>query len=799
MDYKLRDEELLEEIKLSATLAFVGGHGRRYAQNFVLYDCAPDISAQKVYLGTSDNIQSIYSEAVDEVPCGAYPWNDYRNWVPVVDGVVQEDAPDEDRRVPDGTDIVLILAPVSVGGNKRIAKGQGYGAGEFGGNAGDLVEYKFYSLFTPNMTDAINGFITNEQVSESSAFNSTRAADMGQHLFGGDVWSGTIYGPMAVGQWQPPTCHYAYFLDGSYICPDELNVELAVLKAESLNLNISFPCAFFGNSYINCQTATLRYRNYFNSTGSFNFVTRIGIGVRLVFTGHISFFGRSGIQKTSSAVHPDYFVGYRNEFNVDSYPAYLFDRPDATKYYEEVAKASLKGYVGGIALRGAVTFFGDNKVQMVAAPECIVNFTEESEFNGGCVSQARFFEKAVCSVYQQPQLEKAVFFSRGARVTQLAIFRDQSSCRWPLACQVLFQGSSSCQIPCVGDVKFEEKSIYVWKYFMMPITFFFAGLRGIHTGTKTIKLPETSATVFDGDSMCIDSKVITPAPTQFLNKGKIIIQKRFHNANGYLPANFTGNYEDSGKLTDLTNVAGNGLGHVNPFIEKDSDKLHCEHVHFKVGPSVLISGAENRINVVSCAPLIYAEFHELEDSDWNNPNNWIRIGGTNDMVPLPNTIVRIKSQTRVIHNSGPIAMCAALIMESNCLVKIDFDEMSAMFNSGIFEGKINGVGDLFMTGNGINMGKIKQATMTYFADQAKNFGEGADGVVDGFIRTGGLLVMRPRTLAQPIYGDLEAPKPSLTDWSNVSSNLFGASPMTPEQYAYNVSHNCVGDYVNQTN
>lgn len=799
MDYRIRDEEAIEAVRLTATLAFIGGSANRYSLDFTLAECSPDIKATKLYLGTPDQIQTIYAQTRNETPCGAAPWGDYRNWVPVVDGVTMYSTPMDERRLPTYSDIVLIESPVSVGGNGRISKiNGGSGLGNFGGNAGDLIEIKYYSLFRLNATNSepIEGWVTNEKTVDAQKFNAKTTSELGRLVAGGGLtatYGGTIYPPLAVARWEVPECHTAYFLDGSYICPDELNVELINYKAPSVHLGINFPCCFFGDSYISCKAAKVRVRNYYSGDSPFNFVEREGISVRMCFNNLLFFYGQSGIETTTSAVHPDYFVGYSNEFNFQN-NFVIGLRPSTEAYNTAVTTAKAEGYIGGIIIKSSVNFYGDNKVLMVAHSPCVVNFFEESEFMGGCITNAFFYDNSVCSVYAQATTEEATFFSRGPRITGYATFRDFSVCRWPLTSLTRFEDKSTCQIPCVGNTFFADDSIYVWQYFMMLDSWFFGGLYNIHKGYKSIILPVATQTTFSDNALCIDSKILTELPTRFYGKSKLIIQKRYNDGNGYIPSNFTGAYSDSGKDINVFNVAGNGLGLFPPTKESDSLKPYCEHVHTKVGPRVALEATENPKHLVSCAPVIYAEFHDFEgDNDWGNPKNWVLNGGADGILPFRNTLVRVMSNKTVNVNTSYLAQCGGLIIEEGASVGISFDTISAIFNYGTFSGKVEAVDELFMFGNSVNIGTIKQATTTYFCDRAKNFND----AVDGFIRTGALLVMYPRTLQQPIFGTLQSSAPRIAQWSSVGKNLFDNGPVSPEKYFYNIAHNSIGTYVYQ--
>ncbi len=797
MDYKKRDQEAIEALRLTATLAFVGGSGRRFSPDYSLSECSPDISSNRLYLGTPDNFQTIHAQTKNPKPCGAAPWGDYRNWVPVIGGVTMIDTPPNQRRLPTPSDIVLIEAPVSVGGNGRISKESGgCGAGNFGGQAGDLIEikqYVIYPSFGPNAGVPLQGSITNAESGSAQLFNTTTVEELGDMIGGANTWTGNIYPPLAVALWDVPLCHTAYFLDGSYICPDELNVELAYSKASTVYLDINFPCCFFGDSYISCKASKVRVRYYYNGPSPYQFAEREGVSVRMRFNNPLFFYGQSGIETTTSAVHPDYFVGYASEF-VDPDRFVLGKRPSAESYDTAVNAAGAQGYVGGIILKQSANFYGDNKVLMVAAPSCVVNFYEETEFLGGCISNAFFYDNSVCPPYAQITTAEAAFFSRGPRITRSAIFRDASTCGWPLTCGTTFEDVSTCQIPCLGTTTFQDDSVYVWDYFMILDAWFFGGLTGIHKGVSNITPPINTQTIFKDNSICVDSKILTQLPTRFFGQSKIIIQKRFNDGNGYLPSNFTGTYSDSGKNINVYNLAGNGLQLFSPTKESDSLKHYCAHVHSKIGPRVALESLENKNGLVSCAPVIYAEFHDFaDDQDWGNPDNWVLNGGGVGILPFRNTVVRIMAGKTVNNNSSYLAQCQGLIIEEGATVGIKFNRLSAILNYGTFSGKVNGVGDLFMFGNSVNIGTIKQATTTYFCDRAKNF----EGQVDGFIRTGGLLVMSPRKLQQPIFGTLQAPAPVIADWSYAGENLFDSGPVSPEKYFYNIAHNCIGTYVYQ--
>jgi hypothetical protein len=766
VNYEQRSSQQIQAAMKQATYMFVGG-GEAMSYSTIAF-------TDNYYRNSVERIVGDLSDTVEQVT--TYAWSDHRNWVKLIDGVPQPPEPvtyeNQDETLPTANDHVIIAAPVSVGGNSRApiafknvtdsSTGGSYRVPDISeGSWGDLYTPKYYSYSDVATGENISGY----------AFEPPPLKETERENF--------VVGPWYWGFGQDnelPVCASATFLNNSFIIVERFNADWGASYAYRQEfVDINFPCTFYGDSFISPRIGKFTTSNFAangNNPPSQSMVQ--GRPAYLKFNQPLSFYDNSQIKMYEGPVH--YSMAGVNTQVIPN------------------------GFIGGLFLNCNINFYGESQINLFFNHTSKkVYFNDETRFSGGMITNAVFndFSKRPAGV--QAQEEQFAPYARGPHITGKAEFNGKSTNEFPLFCAADFRDSSFCTIPFFNNTNFYDDSGYEWLNFWAPNdgnsfddTFWTQGIILPSFANKT--------TIFSGRSTNFSSKVLTTAPTRFLGQARMLMKYRFQDANGYLPSNFGGEFVNSSDTRKFVN-AGNGINYTSDSTHIDDTHTHfyCSHAHFKSGNRDPLTVNESPIptHIRAVPPLIYAEFRNYTgDKDWGNPLNWTRIGGQPSSLPDSGTIVRVKSDVE-INNGGAAPRCAGLIIEVGKAVKIDFLFINVFMNYGTFSGTVLQVGDLFMMDNSKNIGTIGQASRTIFTENATNYDSALN--LDGFIRTGGLLVIPPRPNNLPIGGTLQAPPPVLSSWSNLDYLMFsGDNKPTPEQVFSNYGNHCFGDFLFQT-
>jgi hypothetical protein len=742
---------------------------------------------------------NFYAQESGAQSFSASAWDDYRNWFTIENGEVVGPA----NRCPNNNDHVIIKTPVAIGGNGRIPY---MPECELDSNSdtycpfqGQVPDAFYFRVWGGCPYKEVEGIIPTMPSLDQIASGAQMRCDVTDPITGETTselsYSGIVNGPTKGARIPTPiSCASATFLNNTFICLDErifdITVGNDVIQGLPPFIIIGFPCIFHGNSFVSTRSTTPRATAVKSHSG---FITTASYDKFVSFlhftpTSSLHFYDTSKIQKTRSAHHDNY--GGAGVISLGSEMRGL-------------------GFVGSLRLECDIHYYGDQRVEL-SSSKGTVFFHDTTQFGGGIITKAEFLDNSktiVGTLIQEPEYQ---FYAIGPQLDPKGsvIFRGSSVNQWPLRCKAEFKDSSLCLIPFFNNTTFDNNSVYSWELLWTPPTY--GGSNPVHfwdVGLSSINRNyniANSTTIFRGSSTNLASKVLTQAPTRFYENGKILIERRFSDISGYLPKNYSGSFGalsyDAGKGADIAS-------------NSNHDYHWCSHAHQKTGSRVSliveapatnggppIEGESSpEVHIVTCAPFIYAEFHDFKgNGDWGDPENWTRIGGRYDLLPNVRTIVRIKSGKHVTNNSRSYASCGGLIIEDGSSINIPLNSISIIFNYGILGSTIENVNDLLMLGNSSNIGRVKQAGQTYFADQARNYKDQDDG----FIRSGAIFVMAPRTINFGIGGVIEvgAMPAGPSDWMNMSSfNFFsGGAVPTPETTFYNYAHQCIGKYLYQT-
>jgi hypothetical protein len=764
--YEQRSLQQIEAAKKQATFMFVGG-GTPTSYKTVAFKGS-------YFRNSNQRIVGELSNTTEQV--ATYAWSDYRNWVKLIDGEPQPPEPvtygNRNSFFPSASDHVIITAPVSVAGNYRtpiafkqvqIGLQTEYVEDFSQGPWGDLYTPKYYSYTNIATGEPLNGFAY-EPPQPTEEEDENFVVGPWLHGFGYDS--------------KVPVCASATFLNDSFIIVERFNSDYeASLGFRSEFVEINFPCTFYGSSFISPRIGEFSVSNFSaNGISQPDMNLDAGRPAYLKFNQPLSFYDNSQIKMYEGPVH------YSMEgVNTQVIP---------------------NGFIGGLSLNCNIHFYGDRQINLFfnnTSETKKVYFHDETRFSGGMITNAVFNDSSKRPAGVQTQEEQFAPYARGPHITNKAEFNDKSVNQFPLFCAADFNDQSLCTSPFFNNTNFYGESIYEWFSFWSPTPNNESNFNNTFW-TQGIILPsfEGKTTTFSGDSTNFGSKVLTTAPTRFEGGAKLVIPYRFQDGNGFLPSNFEGEFISS--TTDSVTDAGNGTDYSSYSDHNFLTDTHfyCSHAHFKSGNRVALTPNESPISahIHAGPPLIYAEFNNYTgDKDWGNPLNWTRIGGRSSSIPDAGTIVRVKSDVEI--NNGVAARCAGLIIDAGKSVKIDFMFIVVFMNYGTFSGTVLEVGTLFMMDNSKNIGRISQATTTIFTENATNNDSFLN--LDGFIRTGGLLVIPPRPNNLSIGGTLQAPPPVLSSWSSLDY-LFtsGAEKPTPEHVFYNDRYHCFGDFLYQT-
>lgn len=758
-------------------------------------------------------------------------WHNYKNWRLMESGQIKvriwetgtgvSDYPSENEQLfPGSLDHVIVAKPVAVGGNGRVKPM--YRGMEHGGEIG--------APWRPEMWGGLGKLTWFQCTGGPGSYryeNNIEPQCAGTYVrYDIDLGYKDI---------EPVNSASITFLEDSYIISDRFHFNNYTPQPCEIMpdpfIKISAKCYFFGDSYIN--------PSLFLSTLSFTPLSQNIIyshkWVRiLAFENDLKFYDSGFISGSKATVNQGSLA--KNINNLD-YDQSISIRPSSTSNVTKAFDNYVSGVVGPLRLRGNIEFF-DGPREINISHFSRVNsviFHDYTEYIGGHVHRAVFdgLSKTVNykTIFNFNNGLSSPIYGYGPQISTSgsARFLGASESRWPLFCSGLFDENSTCSAPFFNHTIFSGDSTYKWTATWKPnsdtanniLTAVYQS--GFYTEGLRFNLNDSGASgIFLGNSINFNSKVLTLGPTRFYESGKMLIYKRFSDVNGYLPSNYTGNFHPwtSSKNHIYIPIGSAGSDSV---LYTNHNLQYCYQKHLKSGQRValltgqpiptqmfdngissIMSGikesSENE-HVISCAPLVYAEFHDFEnDGNWYNEKNWSRIGGRDFLFPDTDTVIKIMKGKHVRNSTTNgrkrNIQCGTLVIEDGAHSSVDILRAGTILNYGSLGGNINYVSNLVLAGTGSNTGIIDFADVLYYGDTATNY---FDFTV-GYIKPASMSSILPRRKTDDLGGEIIFPPGAQGEvtWDTVAGSTDLNLPISGSVFI-NRDHYSIGDFLYQTN
>lgn len=677
---------------------------------------------------------------------GITSWYDLARWRKVEGSVVTSERPDD---LPDHETHVVILAPVSVGGNRRWLPKE---LNELTmGKVGQEIQSKWLwvgppdnigpsSAQTPIISYAGDGdaaTIAANAIFKKLVGYETKEEERTGTNAQGQTYTYTVTVPdltkpieevafkSSEGNATPyergsdPTCASATFFDDSFIVMD--TPTLSATDREGSNAQIApaivmnFPCYFFGTSYIFPEIGGVDYVNGLTGVDSGNFSYTQSDCAHMVFTDDLHFYDESSMKvlRKETEARAATIIG-------------LADTP----LVNNIAYSSFTQHTGfpklGHVATAGIHFYGDRRVYVSSiVGSSTVYFHDQTIYSGGYILNAEFLDDSSTSDGKQIEFSEFLKYGEGPNgipTKGVLKFKGKSRNKWPQIATTAYYDNAACTTFLIGPTTFygnsthrdTRKKAYDLSWYTPKLLGTYAGDAFYLNGVLMNRHANYTENSINYNS--VNASMIST----FTGNAKGYSRNRFGNGADLCPYNFF-RYSNGAVFSSYA-AYEDPLGYISRGLARES-------VKFEATPPPL----------VTYIPPVYAEFHDFQgNGDWGDPLNWVRICGSSDSLPDETSAVVIKAGKTVSGNSSPVALCAVLHIEAGAVFSIELSEyIAGVFIEGLNEAPIE-AGDVFIYNEGRNSGII-HAGSTFFSGNGRNI----DPVTgkEGYIRSGAVFAM----------------------------------------------------------